>query len=168
MSKIAIVYGSSTDNTKSVAETIANKLSGEEITLLDVSKLKAGDLDAYPNLILGTSTWGLGDLQDDWDGYLSDLKKSELSGKTIAFFGLGDSGSYPDTFADGMGILYEAVQDKGATTIGAFPTDGYSFDESKAEVDGKFVGVAIDEDNESDETDRRLDAWIEIIKPLFK
>ena len=167
MSKIAIIYGSSTDNTKSVAESIAKKLSGEEVTLLDVSKLKAGDLDAYPNLILGTSTWGLGDLQDDWDGYLSTLEKTNVSGKTIAFFGLGDSGSYSDTFVDGMGILYEAVKDKGAKLIGKFPVDSYDFDESRAVVDGEFVGVAIDEDNESDETENRLNAWIESIKPLF-
>ena len=167
MSKIAIVYGSTTDNTKTIAETIAKKLSGEDVTLLDVSKLNAGDLDAYPNLILGTSTWGSGDLQDDWDGYLSNLKASNLSGKTIAFFGLGDSSSYPDTFVDGMGILYEAVQGKGAKTIGEFPADGYSHDASLAEIDGKFVGVAIDEDYESNETDNRLNAWIESIKPLL-
>ncbi|MDL2323108.1 flavodoxin [Bacteroidales bacterium OttesenSCG-928-A17] len=167
MGKIAIIYGSTTDNTKAIAETIASKLSGNDVSVLDVSKLKAGDLDTYPNLILGTSTWGLGDLQDDWDGYLSDLKASDLSGKTIAFFGVGDSSSYPDTFVDGMGILYQAVQGKGATTIGAFPTDGYSYDESQSVVDGKFVGVALDEDNESDQTEERLNAWIESIKPLF-
>lgn len=167
MSKIAIVYGSTTDNTKNIAETIAKKLSGENITLLDVSKLKAGDLDAFSNLIFGTSTWGLGDLQDDWDVYISNLESANLSGKTIAFFGLGDSGSYPDTFVDGMGILYEMLANKGAVLIGEFPTDGYNFDTSRAEINGKFVGVAIDEDNESSETDNRLNAWIESIKPLF-
>lgn len=167
MSKIAIVYGSTTDNTKNIAETIAKKLSGENITLLDVSKLKAGDLDAFSNLIFGTSTWGLGDLQDDWDVYISNLESANLSGKTIAFFGLGDSGSYPDTFVDGMGILYETLANKGAALIGEFPTDGYNFDTSRAEINGKFVGVAIDEDNESSETDNRLNAWIESIKPLF-
>ncbi|MDR0371439.1 MAG: flavodoxin [Prevotellaceae bacterium] len=167
MRKIAVIYGSSTDNTKNIAKSIAGKLLGEDVTLLDVSKLKAGDLDAYPNLIFGTSTWGVGDLQDDWEGYLSELKGADLSGKTIAFFGLGDSGSYPDSFVDGMGILYETVREKGARLIGEFPADGYDYDTSRAEVDGKFVGVAIDEDNESDKTDARLDKWIESIKGLF-
>ena len=168
MGKIAIVYGSSTDNTKNVAKTIASELTNEEVTLLDVSNLKAGDLDAYPNLILGTSTWGLGELQDDWDGYLSNLEASNLSGKTIAFFGLGDSGSYPDTFVDGMGLLYQAVQGKGAQIIGAVSTDGYSYDDSRAVVDGQFVGLAIDEDNESGQTKDRISAWLESIKPLFR
>lgn len=167
MKKIAIIYGSTTDNTKNIANSIAKKLSGEDVTLLDVSNLKEGDLTAYPNLILGTSTWGLGDLQDDWDGYLSTLEGSDLSGKTIAFFGLGDSGSYPDTFVDGMGIIYDAVRDKGATLIGAVSTEGYSYDASRAEVDGKFVGVPLDEDNEDDQTESRIDTWIAEIKPLF-
>ncbi len=167
MKKIAIVYGSTTDNTKNIAQEIANKLSGEDVTLLDVSKLKAGDLDNYPNLILGTSTWGLGDLQDDWEGYVSNLENSDLTGKTIAFFGLGDSGSYPDTFVDGMGILYETVKDKGAKLIGELSTDGYSFDCSRAAIDGKFIGAALDEDNESNKTENRINAWLESIKPLF-
>ncbi len=167
MSKIAIVYGSTTDNTKTIAESIVNKLASEDVTLLDVANVKAGELDSYPNLILGTSTWGLGDLQDDWEGYISTFEGENLSGKTVAFFGLGDSASYPDTFVDGMGIIYEAAMKAGAKLIGEFPTDGYSYDASRAEVNGKFVGVAIDEDNESNETESRLDSWIASIKPLF-
>jgi len=167
MKQIAIIFGSSTDNTKTIAESIAQKLSEEDVVLLDVANLKSGDLDNYPNLILGTSTWGLGDLQDDWDTYLSNLKNSDLNDKTVAFFGLGDSSSYSDTFVDGMGILYEAIKDKSCKLIGNFPVDGYDFDDSKAVVDGLFVGVALDEDNESDKTDKRLNAWISSIQPLF-
>lgn len=163
MKKTIIVYGSTTDNTKTIAETIADKLAGD-VTIIDVAKLKATDLDDYQNLILGTSTWGLGDLQDDWEGKLSTLTNSDLAGKTIALFGVGDSSSYPDTFVDGMGLLYEAVKGKGANLIGQFPTDGYSYDASRAEVDGQFVGVAIDEDNESDQTENRLEQWINSLK----
>lgn len=168
MKKIAVIYGSTTDNTKSVAERIVSKLSANDVALLDVSKLKAGDLDAYPNLILGTSTWGLGDLQDDWEGYLGTLESSNLEGKVIAFFGLGDSSSYPDTFVDGMGILYEAIKNKGAVLVGKFPVDGYSFDASIAQQGDDFVGVALDEDNEPDQTDSRLDMWIKSIQPSLQ
>lgn len=163
MKKTAIVYGSTTDNTKNIAETIADKLAGD-VTIIDVAKLKAGDLDIYQNLILGTSTWGLGDLQDDWEGKISILANSDLASKTIAFFGVGDSSSYPDTFVDGMGLLYDAVKEKGANLIGQFSTDGYGYDASRAEVDGLFVGVAIDEDNESEKTDIRLEKWINSLK----
>lgn len=163
MQKIAIVYGSSGGNTKEIANRIVKKLTGNEVTLLDVEKLKEGDLDAYPVLILGTSTWGLGDLQDDWDDHLPTLKKSNLEGKTVAFFGLGDSSSYPDTFVDGMGLLYQAVKDKGIKLIGQFPVDGYDFDESQAVVDGHLVGVALDVDNEDDKTEERLGSWVESV-----
>ena len=49
--------------------------------------------------------------------------------------------------------------------IGAVSTEGYTFDESTAVVDGKFVGLALDEDNESDKTDDRIAAWVEDIRP---
>lgn len=168
MKKIGIIYGSTTGNTQSIAEKIAKKLSSEDVTLIEASKLKVEDLDAFPNLILGTSTWGLGDLQDDWDGALGTLKKANLSGKTVAFFGLGDSDSYSDTFVDGMGLLYETVQEKGGKTIGEISTEGYRFDSSKAVVGDNFVGVALDEDSESNLTDARIDKWIAAILPAFQ
>ncbi|MDL2308964.1 flavodoxin [Bacteroidales bacterium OttesenSCG-928-B11] len=167
MKKTAIIFGSTTGNAETVAEKIAEKLINNDVTLIEVSKLKSTDFDDYQNLILGTSTWGLGDLQDDWDGKLSVLENSNLNGKTIAFFGTGDSSSYPDTFVDGMGILYETVSGKGANLVGQFPADGYSYDASRAEIDGHFAGVAIDEDNESNLTDERLDQWIASFKSIL-
>jgi len=165
MKKIAIVYGSTTDNTKNAASAIADKLAGEDVTLIDASKLKTGALDEYPNVILGTSTWGFGDLQDDWDEQLVVLKNSNLEGKVIALFGLGDASSYAETFVDGMGILYETVKDKGCKLVGKCPTDGYHFDESKAVDDDAFVGLALDEDNEANKTDSRIDTWVTAILP---
>jgi flavodoxin I len=165
MKNIAIIYGSSTDNTKNVAQKIAQKLSGENVLLKDVSTLKFSDLANYPNIILGTSTWGLGDLQDDWNDHLQDLQNVDLEGKTLAFFGLGDSSSYSDTFTDGMGLLYEAVEGKGFKLAGESSIEGYSFDSSKAVKDGKFVGLAIDEDNESNLTEQRLNVWITNVIP---
>lgn len=168
MKKIVIVYGSSTDNTKNAADAIAKKLSDQDVTLLDVANLKQDELDNYPNLILGTSTWGLGDLQDDWDSNLSKLENSNLTGKVVAFFGLGDSSSYSDTFADGIGILYESVKDKGCKLIGSVSVSGYSYDASRAEVDGNFVGLVLDEDNESNLTGSRIDQWVAEILPQFQ
>lgn len=167
MKKTAIIYGSTTDNTKNIAEAIAKKLTDGEIILLDVSKLKSGDLDEYQNLILGTSTWGVGDLQDDWEGKLPILANSNLNGKTIALFGVGDSSSYSDTFVDGMGIIFETIDGKGGNLVGQFPTTGYNYDASRAEIDGLFVGVALDEDNESEMTDDRLNQWIASFKSLL-
>jgi flavodoxin I len=102
-------------------------------------------------------------LQDDWEGFIGTVAAADLSGKKIALFGCGDSASYPDTFCDAMGKIYQAVKDK-ATVIGFTDTEGYSFDASESVVDGQFVGLALDEDNESNLTEERIDKWIEIIK----
>lgn len=64
-----------------------------------------------------------------------------------------------------MGTLYEAAKAAGADMIGAVSTDGYTFDDSTAVADGKFVGLALDEDNESHLTDTRIAAWVAEIQP---
>jgi flavodoxin I len=48
--------------------------------------------------------------------------------------------------------------------VGAVSTDGYTYDDSEAVVDGKFVGLALDEVNEDDKTDERIDAWLDSFK----
>lgn len=163
MNKTLIIYGSSTGTCEDLASRIAEKLGVEDV--IDVAKLEAGKVADYQNLILGTSTWGAGELQDDWYDGLNTLKAEDLNGKTIALFGCGDSESYGDTFCGGMAELYNGLQDKGVKFVGAVSTDGYTFDDSESVVDGKFVGLALDEVNESDKTDERIDAWVEAIKP---
>ena len=167
MEKSAIFYGSNGGATETIAIQLAGKI-GNGIEVLNVADVAASDAEKYTNIIFGTSTWGFGDLQDDWEGFLPDLAKLDLSGKTIALFGLGDASSYGDSFVDGMGTIYEELKNKGCTIVGHVETDGYSFDDSKAVFDGKFVGLPLDEDNESDQTDSRIDSWLEKITPQFK
>jgi flavodoxin I len=161
MSKIGIFYGSSGGNTEEVAKNIAKKLGVSDI--YDVCKAQASDLTAHDVLLFGSSTWGLGDLQDDWESFIQTVASADLSGKKVALFGCGDSSSYPDTFCDAVGKIYQAVKDK-AAVIGFMDTAGYSFDTSEAVVNGQFVGLALDEDNESDLTEERINRWIEMIK----
>ena len=130
------------------------------VTDLDDSVIANND-----NLILGTSTWGAGEVQDDWYDGLKVIKNADLSGKTVALFACGDSESYPDTFVGGMLEIYNAVKQAGANVIGAVATDGYTFDDSESVVDGKFVGLALDEVNEDSKTDERIDDWVAEIKP---
>lgn len=161
MNKTIVIYGSSTGTCQSIAEKIASKLKVEAI---DVQTLDAGVVDSYDNLIIGTSTWGAGELQDDWYDGLKLLQGANLSGKTIAIFGCGDCESYGDTFVSAMGELYNGLKGSGAAFIGRVPTAGYNFSDSEAVVDGEFVGLALDDVNEEDKTDERIDAWIDSIK----
>ncbi|WP_314313517.1 flavodoxin FldA [Hoylesella marshii] len=161
MKKTVVIYGSSTGTCQSIAEKIAAKLGVEAI---DVANLNADAVSEAENLILGTSTWGAGELQDDWVDGLETLKGLDLNGKTVALFGCGDAESYGDTFCGAMAEIYNGIKDKGVTFVGAVPTDGYTFDDSEAVIDGKFVGLALDDVNEDDKTDERIDAWIDSIK----
>ncbi len=162
MNATVVVYGSSTGTCEAIAEKIASKLGVEAV---NVQNLTADIVTNNQNLILGTSTWGSGELQDDWYDGLKVLQDADLNGKTIALFGCGDSASYSDTFVGGIGELYNGIKDSGARFIGAVATDGYTFDDSEAVVDGKFIGLPLDDVNEDDKTDERIDAWIAAITP---
>ena len=163
MKKTVIIYGSTTGNAAMAAETIAAKLGGGDIK--EVAKASKDDLVDYENIILGSSTWGDGELQDDWYGFLPTLKSANLNGKTVAVFGVGDQFSYSSTYVNAMGELYDAAKAAGAKIIGETSTEGYSFDESSAVRDGKFVGLALDYDNQDTLSVDRITAWINQILP---
>jgi len=166
MSKIGIFFGSSGGNTQETANRIASKFDVEKKDVHDVASSKAVDLDGYDVLLFGTSTWGVGDLQDDWEDFIRVLPSVDLSTKKVALFGCGDSYSYADTFCDGMGKIYLAIKDC-TQVIGFTDTAGYSFDSSESVVDGKFVGLAIDEDNESNLSEERIDNWVKDLNSFF-
>jgi flavodoxin I len=159
MSKIGIFYGTSAGNTKDIANRIAAKMNIESADVHDVASAKTDDLLSYDVLLFGSSTWGFGDLQDDWEGFIKTVASADLSEKKIALFGCGDSVAYSDTFCNALGTIYKAVKDKTAV-VGFTDTVGYSFDDSDAVVDGKFAGLVVDEDNESNLTEDRMDKWI--------
>lgn len=159
MKKTGIFYGSTTGTTESVARLIADKLGIAPADVHEVTQLDTALAESYDALILGTSTWGDGELQDDWYDGLKVLQGAHLSGKIVALFGCGDSESYSDTFCDAMGLLYEGLKDSGCTFVGAVDDSGYTYSASVAAADGKFVGLALDDVNESDRTDDRVSAW---------
>lgn len=164
MKPTAIFYGSTSGNCEGIAAKIASALGIDSSNVFSASELNASRLTQYDNLIIGSSTWGSGDLQDEWYGKVDVIKSSDLSGKTVAIFGCGDSCGFSSTFCDAMAELFDAAKMAGAKIVGEVSTDGYTFDESRAIVDGQFVGLALDEDNESDKTDERIDAWVAEIK----
>lgn len=162
MNKTIIIYGSTSGTCQAIAEQIASKLGVEDIK--SASEISASQLSEYDNILLGTSTWGAGDLQDDWYDGIEEVNKADLQGKTVAIFGCGDCASFPDTFCGAMADLNDAAVAAGATVVGAVDASDYDYSDSAAVRDGKFVGLALDDLNESDKTEERIDAWIEQIK----
>ena len=160
MAKVKVVYGSTTGATEAVAQTIAAGLDAE---LINVAGAGADAFDADV-VIIGCSTWGLGELQDDWMDKISLLDKVDLTGKKAAVFGTGDQEGFGDTFVDAIGILADKLAGRGATIIGATSTAGYNYTGSAADKGGEFCGLAIDDTNEADLTAGRVAAWVEKLK----
>ena len=164
--KIGIFYGTSTGQTELVAEKLQQILGMENADLINVDGATKKDLERYPYLILGTPTWGIGEMQDDWEDFSEILEQTDLKGKKIALFGLGDQDTYPDSFADGVGMLYNKIKDK-TLIIGKWPNNGYAFHESEAFHDNTFVGLIIDQENQAEKTTERLEKWVELLKKEF-
>jgi len=163
---IAIVYGSSTDNTKDAAYMIAASLrmrTPTPIEVIDAVTIKDDlrALLAYRTLLIGCSTWNIGELQDDWYDAFPQLEQLDFTGITVALFGFGDQQGYPDTFQDALGILGRCLCERGATIVGRWPTAGYDFYESVGVEDDLFFGLALDYENEANQTTPRIRAWVD-------
>ena len=165
MAKIGLFYGTTTGKTESVAEIIQAELGGDSIvTSHDIADVTEDDFADYEYLIVGCPTWDIGELQSDWDGFFNELDNIDFSDKKVAYFGTGDQIGYSENFQDAMGILEEKIASLGGKTIGYWSTDGYEYEASKADKGGKFVGLALDEDNQSELTESRIKEWIAQIK----
>ena len=139
MDKVHVIYGSTTGMTEAVAAKIANSLGAQ---VFNVNAADAAAFDAEL-LVLGSSTWGIGDLQDDWAAKLDEVK-GNFAGKKVAVFGLGDSQGFADSFCVAAETIANAAKDAGATLVGDV--------------------LKLDDTNESDQTDGKIAAWVETIK----
>ena len=165
MKRIGIFYGSTTGNTKKIAEKIKYNLAPGLVDIYNVKDATAMNIEEYENIILGSSTWGTGILQEDFEEFLNDhLKQANLKNKKIAIFGTGDSSVYPESFADSIGIIFEALDGKGVVFVGEFPVDGYQFDTSLSVFNDKFVGLPLDDDSEEEQNKLRISIWTSLLK----
>jgi len=165
---VGLYYSTSTGNTETVAEYIADAVGIEDWK--DIGDAEDGEFEGHDAVFVGTPTWHTGADSErsgtSWDEWLYEkLPDMDLNGKKVAIFGVGDSGSYSDNFCDATGEMYEQLTARGAKVFGMSPSDdGFDYTESKSIVDDKFVGKMFDEDNYSDESEERVAAWLEQLK----
>ena len=172
MSKIGIFFGTDTGNTRKIAKMMQKELGDIADKPLNINRATADTLLSYDYLILGTPTYGSGELpgleaecqEESWEEFMPNIDEMDLSGKKVALFGLGDQVNYPDEYLDALGELFDAVTDAGADICGSWPTDGYEYESSAAEDEGVFVGLALDNDNQSNLTADRVTKWLAQIK----
>ncbi|CUB02408.1 flavodoxin FldB [Marinomonas fungiae] len=161
---IGLFYGTDTSNTEMVGQKIQQQFAelGSTVELHDVKDTDIETMLNYDFLILGIPTWDFGGIQSDWEDIGDALSALDLSGKTVALYGLGDQFGYGDFFVDAMGWLHEKLLNTGATFVGQWSTEGYDFEASRAANADKseFIGLAIDEDQQFDLTDQRVEQWV--------
>ena len=173
MEKIGLFYAPAKGSTERVAKLIQNKIGSDKVDLVliqdetDISVLKP-----YSRIIFGISTvgrdsWDSKYKKIGWDFFISRFENTDLSGKTIALFGLGDHILYPNDFVDSMGALAEEVEKSGAKLVGQTSAEGYTYSDSEALKDGLFVGLPIDEENEHELTEKRVEKWLAAISKPF-
>ena len=167
MTNIGIFYGSTTGNTENVAGMIRDEFGEVNADIYNVDIVEKEDVQKYKYLVFGVSTWGVSDLQDDFEDFLEILNEVDFSGKKVALFGLGDQSTYADSFIDAVGILYDGLKKMGVTIVGSVPKTGYSFTGSMAYIKGKLVGLGIDEEFESHLTEQRVKNWVKQLKKEF-
>ncbi len=167
MKKIGVFYGSTIGDTKEAAEMIVDVLGKEKADIYNVASVSKDEVKKYDKLIFGASTWGLGELQEDWKNFIEELKTIDFSNKKVALFGFGDQSAYSDTFVDAIGIIYQVVKENGAKVVGEVELGGYDFNNSEAVINGKFVGLPLDDNNQSNLTEKRVKDWIENLANNF-
>lgn len=176
MQKIGMFFGTETGTTRLIAKKLY-KLLGDDIAdkPINVNRITSGDFLQYDALILGTPSYGVGDipglsagcLERNWEEFLAQLGTPDLSGKRIAMFGLGAQERYSERFASSLIALYKVFEGLGAEMIGDWSTEGYDFEHSASVVDGRFVGLVIDQRTQGMYTEDRMKTWVQQVQPLL-
>lgn len=163
--KIGLFYGSSTCYTEMVAEKIRDILGEDLVDLHNVKDASPHLMEEYSILILGIPTWDFGELQEDWEAIWPQLTQLNLKGKIVAMYGMGDQFGYSEWFLDALGMLHDHIAPLGVKFIGFWPIDGFEFTSPKPlSANGKhFVGLALDEVNQYDLSEERIEQWCEQI-----
>lgn len=165
MGDIGVFFATCTNRTAGAAEDIAELLGVGAEDLHDIHDCRPEDLLAYRCIVAGTPTWDSAALPRDWQRICQRMDGIDLSGRRVALFGLGDGIGYPDSFVDAIGVLHQCFSRAGATSVGWWPTTGYHYRRSLAELErGRFCGLALDLDNEEDRSLQRLQPWVEQIR----
>lgn len=174
MSKIGLFFGPEKGSVHRVAEKVKAAIGADLVELVSVNDASAADLEKFDKIIFGISTvgketWDSEYSNTDWAKFFPEVSKVDYSEKTIAIFGLGDHITYPAHFVNAMGRLYKEIKSATpeAQIVAPVDSSAYEFEESEAVIDGKFVGLPVDEEFEPEMTDERVVAWATEVKSAF-
>ncbi|OLP63189.1 Flavodoxin [Bacillus pumilus] len=117
MENVLLVYATMSGNTEAMADLIEKGLTeaGANVDRHEAMDIDADVLNDYSHIILGAYTWGDGDLPDDFMDLYEDMEELDLTGKSFAVFGSGDT-SY-DHFCGAVDVIEEKVKELGGEMI---------------------------------------------------
>jgi flavodoxin I len=118
LGKILLVYATMSGNTEAMADLIEKGLQEAEV---EADRFEAIDIDNaqlfndYDHIIMGTYTWGDGDLPDEFLDLAEDMDEIDFSGKTCAVFGSGDT-AY-EFFCGAVDTLEAKIKERGGEIV---------------------------------------------------
>lgn len=168
MSKIGLFYSFNTKNTSAAAEMVIKGMGKTKVEAVNVEEATEDDFHQFDHYILGVPTWWDGELPNYWDEFLPGIEEDSMEGKTFAIYGAGDQKDYPDNFVDAIGVMAEFIESRGGKVIGHVKNEGYTFDASRALIDGQFVGLPLDFENQEELNEERIKKWTTQLKKEFK
>ena len=121
-SKLLILVGTMTNTAEYVAQAIemdaADLIGSIEVRMMDGLDPSVFDEDAL--YVICSSTYGSGDVPDNAQAFYASLDAQPrfLGHVRFGLIGLGDSGQYPMTFANGGRQFDERLRDLGAVRVG--------------------------------------------------
>lgn len=143
---IALLCGEKTTKTLAVAQEVIKQLGGEDkVDLIPVETAKGSELGGYNKIIFGSATWHDGELPFFWDEFLPDLERTNLKGKKVAIFGLGNKLYHGENFCDAIGMLATLVEQCGGEVVGETE---------------EFRGLALDYDNDPESVPAKVADWL--------
>ena len=164
MKKIGVFYGTTSGTTTGIVDEVEFYLRKDDYEVYNVAD-GISQLSSFENLILITPTYGVGELQADWENVTDELKNIDFSGKVVGLIGLGNQYAFGESFVGGIKILYDIVTKNGGKVVGFTSTEGYHYEESEAVINDEFVGLAIDEGNKGEQPPEKIQNWLTKIKP---
>lgn len=115
MANALIVFSSLTGNTEEAADLVAESLEkyGVDVNVMDCTLSTADQFEQYDICVVGSYTYGEGDIPDEMLDFYEELADLDLSGKVFGVFGLGDT--YYEHYCNAVVLFEEQFQKTGAT-----------------------------------------------------
>ena len=164
MKKIGLIYSFNTKKTSLAAKKIGEAFGKSEVKHINVEDITEAAFMGSDVMILGVPTWFDGELPNYWDEFVPAMEDMDLKGKTCAVFGNGDQKGYPENFVDGIGIMADLLESRGARLVGFTQAADFQFESSRALRSDQFAGLALDFENQGKQINQRIKKWVEQIK----